>query len=261
MNQNKRIQESVIFIAILLLTILSCQGVGGFNPFATATPTATATFTPSPTPTPTATHTPTPTPRPTGRLKEEQPEGQTVFTDYDNGYQLSFPRGWSVVIPGKDDLQKILDSVPEQEGNISDVIEIAKSAEVNNLIRAFAFNFKAQQGIYTPNINIAYDTSPLVALMSLEDLLDFTLGYFPSLGIEVVHSEIKETSSGIETGRIEAEWTAQVSANEKVDLSQVQVFFRSGEGYVIMTYTTVQDATVDLGDDMDELIESIQLLE
>src|SRR5512142_2060058 len=104
MKRSKGLRRFGIGIMIFVWTILACQGVGGFNPFATATPTATATFTPSPTPTFTPTFTPTPTPLPTGKLKEEQPDGTTLFTDYDGGYQVTFPQNWIVVLLEKDEL-------------------------------------------------------------------------------------------------------------------------------------------------------------
>jgi hypothetical protein len=144
MKQNRGIQSFSILIAILALVVLSCAGIADIpNPFATATPTATVTFTPSLTPSPTPTHTSTPTPLPTGRLKEEQPNGTTLFTDYDGGYQMTFLQDWTVVILEKDNINEILDSLPEQEQNVSDLIEFAKNADTNGIIRVFGFNFKA----------------------------------------------------------------------------------------------------------------------
>jgi len=39
MKGNIRFQKLSVFIAILVLTTLSCKSVAGFNPFATPTPT------------------------------------------------------------------------------------------------------------------------------------------------------------------------------------------------------------------------------
>ncbi len=261
MNQNKGVQRLSVCIMVLALTILACQGVGGFNPFATATPTATATFTPSPTLTSTPTYTPTSTPLPTGKSKEEQSDGTTLFTDYDGGYQITFPQGWTVIIPEKDDINKLLSGIPEQEENVSNLIETAKSADVNKLIRVFSFNFKAQQGAYTPNVNISYNTNAILAATSLKDLINAMVGYYPSMGVEVVSSEIKQTSSGMEIGIIEAAWAMKASNNQKINLAQKQIFFKSRDGVAIVTFSTVKNATVDLSNDVNKLIESIQLLD
>jgi archaellin len=91
--------------------------------------------------------------------------------------------------------------------------------------------------------------------------MDATISYLSSAGITISESEIKKTSSGIEIGTLEANWTVNVAGGQKVNLHQEQIFFKSGEGAVIITYSTVQDATVDLTADIDKIIESIRLLD
>ncbi len=264
MNGNKSAQRLNVFIMFLALILLACQGAGSFNPFATATPTPTATFTPSVTPSPTPSSTPTYTPTvtpPPGKVKEAQPDGTTLFTDYEAGYQVTFPQNWTVVILGKDDINELLSDIPAQQQNVSKMIELIKSTDVNNLIRVVGFNFKAQQGAYTPNINITYDTNPVLSALSLKEIIDATSGYLSSLGIQVIHSEIKKTSSGIETGVVETQWSMKASSSQKVNLHQRQILLKSGKGVVIITFSTIKNATVDLGGDLEKLIESIRLLE
>lgn len=261
MNRNEGIRITSIFIAILVLAMLSCQGIGGFNPFATPTPTATVTFTPSPTPSPTPTLTPSPTPRPSGKAIEKMPDGTTLLTDYDGGYQVTFPEDWTVLNLDKEALDEVLDSIPEQGEDVSKLIETAKNADVNKMLRVFSFNFEAQQGAYTPNITVGYDTNPLLSVISVKDLMDATTTYLSSVGINISESEIKETSSGIEIGMLEAKWAVNAAGGQKINLHQEQIFFKSGEGAVIITYSTVQDATVDLTADIDKIIESIRLLD
>ena len=210
---------------------------------------------------PVTTETPPPAAPATGKLKREQSDGTTLFTDYDSGYQITFPQGWTVIIPEKDDISKALNDLPEQGQNISNLIESAKKADTNNMIRVFGFNLKAQQGVYTPNVNISYDTNPLLKTTPLKDVLDATVAYYPSMGIQVISSEIVQTSSGMETGVIQTEWSMNVANNQQVNLHQKQVFFKSGDGVAIVTFSTVKNATVDLTDDVNKLIESIQLLE
>ncbi len=197
----------------------------------------------------------------TGKLKEEQSDGTTLFTDYDASYQITFPQGWTVIIPEKDDISQALNSIPEQEQNISKLIESAKNADTKNMIRVFGFNLKAQQGVYTPNINISYDTNPLLKTAPLKDVLNATVAYYPSMGIQVISSEVKQTSSGMEIGEIQTEWTMNVTGNQQVNLHQKQIFFKSGEGVAIITFSTVKNATVDLNGDVNKIIDSIQLLD
>lgn len=203
----------------------------------------------------------TATPLPTGIVKEKQSDGSTVLTDYDGGYQLTFPDGWTVVIPDEDDINQALSNIPEQEENISKLIEAAKSADANNMIRVFGFNLKAQQGLYTPNINISHNTNSLLTATSLKDLVDATVQYYPSMNIEVLNSEVKTTASGTEIGVIETQWSMNAPSGEKIDLKQKQVMAKTEEGIVVLTYSTVKDATVDLTVDVDKVIESFKLLD
>jgi hypothetical protein len=197
--------------------------------------------------------------RPTGLLKEEQSDGATLFSDYDGGYQITFPEGWTVIIPEEGDISEALSTIPEQEENISKLIEAARSADANNMIRVFGFNLKAQQGVYTPNINVSQNTNSLLVAASLQDLVDATATYYPSLGIEVINAEVKETASGTEIGVIEAQQAMNAPGGEKIDLRQKQVMFKSERR--ILTFSTVKEATVDLSADVDTVIESFKLLD
>jgi hypothetical protein len=159
MNRNKGVPRRSVLILTLAFTILACQGVSGLNPFVTATPTATLTFTPTVTPSPTLTFTPTSTstptftatvaPPPSGRLRQEQPDGTTIFTDLDGSYEVIFPEGWSVVILENDEIDNALDRAAEQEENMSKLIDSIRGSDLNEVIRVVGFNFPAQQGLYT----------------------------------------------------------------------------------------------------------------
>jgi hypothetical protein len=65
----------------------------------------------------------------------------------------------------------------------------------------------------------------------------------------------------LETGLIETEWALNAANGQKVSLHQKQIIFKSGSGIVVITFSTIRDATVDLTPDFDKLIESLQLLD
>lgn len=197
---------------------------------------------------------------PTGVMKEQQADGSTLFTDYEGGYQIAFPNGWTVIIPNEEDISEALNNIPEQEENVSKLIEAARSADANNMIRVFGFNLKAQQGSYTPNINVSHNTNSLLAATSLKDLVNATVQYYPSISIEVLSSEVKTSTSGVEIGVIEMQGAMKAPNGDKVDLRQRQVIAKSEKGIVILTFSTVKDATIDLTADVDKVIESFQLL-
>lgn len=260
MFKNNAFRTLSKFITLLALTSISC-GVSGLPFLATETPTPTLTFTPSPTSTPSATPTltSTPTPLPTGRITEEQSDGTTLFTDYDAGYKIAFPKNWVAVIPSEQDIQNLLTSFPDQEQNISSIMELIKNSG-GDIYRVFAFNFKATDKTYTPNINIAYQENIALSAVPMEDFLAANLELLPSLGIEATNSGIKETSSGLETGFVDLKWTMNVTESQKIDLTQKQVYFKSGEGMVVVTISSTTSNPFDFAADVETLIESIQLL-
>ena len=145
MKQKKSIQTLSLFVAILVLATLACQGGAGLNPFATETPTPTLTFTPSPTtmPSPTATQTATqtssPTPLPSGAITEEQSDGTTLFVDYDNQFQLNLPDAWLVIPLSSDDITDILEKLSEENPEFKGTAEAFAQMDPD-LIRVIAVN-------------------------------------------------------------------------------------------------------------------------
>jgi hypothetical protein len=79
--------------------------------------------------------------------------------------------------------------------------------------------------------------------------------------MEVIDSGLQKTPSGVETGFMDIAWTLKVSSNQNVDVQQKQVYFKSGDGMVVITFSMLKDTEVDLNGDIEKLIESIQLLD
>jgi hypothetical protein len=92
-------------------------------------------------------------------------------------------------------------------------------------------------------------------------VVNTTAEYLPTLKIKVVHTEVKETSSGIPIGVIESLFTLKTANGQALNLLQKQVFFKSGTGTVYITLGAVKGAKVDLNPDFEKLIESIRLLD
>src|SRR5512133_665483 len=139
-------QRCSIFIGLLALAVLSCSGAASVsNLFATDTPTPTNTFTPSPTltpgptSTPTTTPSPTPTPLPTGVHAEKQSDGTTLFTDYDNYYQLSLPLSWEIVFSSQEELQQAVQSAGSKDPKLAEMAENFKNVDAN-VFRLAAMN-------------------------------------------------------------------------------------------------------------------------
>ncbi len=147
MNRNRGAQRLSVCILILTSTVLACQSVAGFNPFATATPTVTQTptitptptFTVTPSPTPTATITLTPTLPPTGMSIEEQTGEGLLVIDYDNKYQFQLPPEWKVVFSSQKDLQAAVDFASDINPDFAKVAQSFKDVDPD-IFRLAAIN-------------------------------------------------------------------------------------------------------------------------
>lgn len=150
MKKSTTQQIVCIFAGFLALAALSCSGAAHVaDLFATDTPTPTNTFTPTPTPTqtpsptPTSTSTPSPspspTPRPAGVKADEQGNGTTLVTDFDNHYQYSLPENWKVAFTSQKDSQQAAQADANTSPGSSDFAEQFKDLDPD-IFRLAAIN-------------------------------------------------------------------------------------------------------------------------
>jgi len=197
----------------------------------------------------------------TGRWKEEQPDGTTLYADYDLGYQITFPPDWAVILSDQDDLTELFSNSPNQQEKVANLIATSKIVDVNNIIRVYGVNLKAEEDGYPPNVNIAYDINLLHAQMSMKDYFNGLVQFYQSRGIRVVSHKLKTNSSGMEVGIMEMESSLNTLSGQKINLQQKQVCFKPIRGTVLITFSTTKEATIDLSDEIDILIESIHQLD
>jgi hypothetical protein len=140
MSNIKGIHALTILVILLALAGISCNAVN--VPFlATETPTPTVTFTPSPTLTPSPTPTPVPTAThpSTGIWTDEQPDGSSLVTDYDNQYRFVMADGWTIIPLSTGDLSEILAELAGENPELAETAELFKQLDPD-IIRVVAVN-------------------------------------------------------------------------------------------------------------------------
>ncbi len=160
MSEANSLPRLSIFIVVLTLTVLACQGMTSLNPFATATPTPTLTFTPTPTFTLTPTLTATSTPRPAGMLAGKQPDGTLLVMDYDNDYQFLLPANWVIVFSTEADLEQALQAASQNNP------EFARAAEQFKDVDPDVFRLAAA------NVDPSYSNTGLPTLLTVNAITD-----------------------------------------------------------------------------------------
>ena len=237
MNRVKGIQRLSLFIAVLVLAMLSCQGVGGFNPFATKTPTPTATFTPSPTltPSPTAsstpTHTPTSTPLPTGIKTEEQSDGSTLFIDYDNKYQLVLPEEWVVVPISRSAISRTADEMAKENPKLADALEAFKDLDPD-IFRGIALytNEEYLYKGYATNISISAFEDETMSSLPLPFVTGILEESLKANGAKILTNGVNELDNAhnVEIEYIDMEQSLRFSGTTLVIHSRILVFQPNG---------------------------------
>ena len=262
--KSKRTSLSLILVASFLsLAILSCEGLSNLpNPFATATltPTSTSTATPTPSPTPTATITPTPIP--TGIKMEEQPDTSTVFTDYDNQFEVTLPKGW-VVIPltGKD-IAKIIADLAKQNPDLAGIAKTFQNLD-GNVIRAVAIPKDSKYIVsgFATNITIVAIDSKLLASLpmqlavtSLEDSLKQQNAKLISGGDKVINN-----SHGVEVGLIDYLQTTPTSTSSRVQVRTRNIMFVANNKMILISVVTPKQFGDELLPVVNDLIDAVKV--
>jgi hypothetical protein len=266
MNRNKGIQKFSIFIAILTLTVLSCQGVAGFNPFATATPTPTLTFTPSPTSTPSPTPSPTQTPSPvplTGVTTEEQSDGSTLFVDYDNQYQLNIPKTWFVIPLSSDDLVDILKELSKKNPAFQDTAKMFAQLDPD-VIRVIAVNEdkKYIANGYSTNVTVTAIEDKLMSSMPLDFVTGAMEESIKQQGATVIPSQESAANNthNVKIGSFEYQQTVPTATGAKVQVHAKALIFQANGKLIMIQLAVPKQFAKELLPVMAQIADSVQLM-
>ncbi len=256
-----------IFVCILSLAALSCSGAAGVsNLFATDTPTPTSTFTPSPTLTPSPTSTPTytpspsPTPRPAGVEAEEQANGTTLITDYDNHYQYSLPENWKVAFTSQKDLQQAAQDQANADPEFGDIAAGFKDIDPD-VFRLAAMSIDKK---YLD----AADTPTLLTANAYEDAIasSMPMAFVTAMIEDNILKDARNTSwevtnngSGVEVGTVTGDTTFSFDAGMKVNVEMIVIAFQANNKLIIIEVAAPQGYGKEILASFDDMIDSIKV--
>lgn len=270
MKQKRSTVAFIFLIAILTLVMISCQGVAGFNPFATETPlptstfTASPTFTPSPTATPTPTQTASPTPLPTGSLTEDQPDGSILFTDFDNQYQFSIPKDWLAIPLSSDDLADIIRKLSETNPELKDTAQAFAQLDPE-VIRVIAVNKdpKYISNGFSTNLTVTAVEDKLMSSMPLDFVTGAVEETLKQAGATIIASEqlAANNVNGVETATLEFEQTTPTALGTHV-LAHAKILIFQRNGKLIMIQLTMpKQFTEELLPALDQITDTVKILD
>jgi hypothetical protein len=268
MQQKNNMRTLSFFIAILVLVSLACQGAAGLNPFGTETPTPTLTFTPSPTytpsPTATATETPSPTPFPTGAITEEQSDGSTLFTDYDNNFQFSIPDAWLVIPLSSDELTQILEGLSEENPQLKEIAVTFAQLDPD-VIRVMAMNKDIKYSVngFSTNLTVTAIEDKLMSAMPMDFVTGAVEESLKQGGATIVPNEelAADNANGVEVGILEFQKTTPTVTGASVEAHSKILIFNAGAKMIMIQLTVPNQFAGEILPVLDQILDTIQLLD
>jgi hypothetical protein len=260
-------QMVCVFAGILALAALSCSGAANVaNLFATDTPTPTSTFTPSPTltpsPTSTATFTPSPspTPKPAGVKAEEQADGSTFITDYDNHYLYILPANWKVPFISQKDLQEAVQADANSDPELADFVDQFKDLDPD-IFRLAALNvdrkYLDSAGAPTLLTANAYE-DPIASTMPMA----FVTAMIEDNILKDARNtswEVTNSGNGVEVGIVTGENTFNFSNGVNVNVEQIVIAFQANQKIIIIEIAAPQGYGDEILASFDGMIDSIKV--
>lgn len=269
MKQSKKWIAFTALITTLALPALACGTSDISNIFATETPTPTQTFTPSPTftpsatPTATQTQTPSPTPAPSGVDTKEQTDGTTLFTDYDNHFQIALPSGWFVLPLSSDDIGDIMENMAEENPDLKDSAQAFKQLDPD-VIRVIAVpeETKYIQKGFATNLIVMALKDKLLSSMPVAFVTGALESQLETNGATIIHNDeiVLTNANGVEIGIIEFKQTAQTATGAKVVVQSRALVFLVEEAMINIQLAAPQQSAKELMPLLDAIADSIKIL-
>lgn len=205
---------------------------------------------------------PTATPAgPTGSLIEQLADGNTRYTDYDAGFELTFPAGWLAVRPNSEEFNAALVG----EGAVNSMLHDQMAADLNDSADArllayilhpeikphVIFGFSATR--WTPNDSKMLDNASMGELVrGLE-----TQNELPGFRVDVAQIHDDGSTRVIEVG---GRWTLNDGTSDPVPFFSVFYFFKpSQDSLVRLAITFHQDYRDEFAADLKIIRESIRV--
>lgn len=257
--KNHRVWVGLALPLWLSLSALACAGVNSMlsTPAPLPTPTLTATITPRPT----ATITSTATSVPTGVQIDEQRDGSTLITDYDNLYQMSLGPDWEVV-PASAETHS------DRKGTEANIIPVLAAStktpeptDTNDvLVLAVNRNHRYFADEYATNIQVSIDSDKFSGIMPLGFILAGLEDGLRRDQAQIVGKldDTAENSHGVEIAKLEFIERYPVEQGPRLQVQAKFLLFQSHKRLIVIALWTLPRFAEELSGEMDEVADTIR---
>ncbi|MCP4141982.1 MAG: hypothetical protein GY755_17180 [Chloroflexi bacterium] len=233
-------------------------------PTNTATPIPTETPLPSPTVIP-PTSTPTEVDYPdTGSALEENDEGVTVYTDYEERYKISTPLEWLALRPGEEEYLAAWTLPEAAEPEVLEILQLIEKQDPN-VTRLTLWDLR--DGHYSNGfvnrMSLAFDTPFDNSDMFLEEYFAATVIDLPKAipGLLITSANISETSSGMPVALVASEREISTNTEKTFYLYQKQALFKINERFLVISFASTEPFREQVEQEFDAFVDDIALLD
>ena len=209
----------------------------------------------------------TPQPEVKGMALEKLPDKTTKFTDYDGGYEVTFPVGWLAARPGDNEFNSVLAKEGAKNTMLADQMNFDKSVYDPTLHRVFSYSLR-------PDIqkNVIFGFSKIF-LYPKDDVpinnntmggfvrdLEASTNILP--GFRVTSSHIDENRNGISVLVANGRFLRKDESGNLTPFYATALLFKpTPNSTVMLTSTIYQDFQDQISSDLISIQESFKLLE
>ena len=174
---------------------------------------------------------------PTGATTEEQSDGSTLFTDYDNNYQFTIPEAWLVIPLSSDDLSDILQGLSEENPQLKEIA--ATFAQLDpDVIRVMAMNKDMKYSVngFSTNLTVTAIEDKLMSAMPMDFVTGAVEDSLKQGGATIIPNEAlaADNANGVEVGVLEFQKTTPTATGASMEAHSKILIFNAGAKMVMI---------------------------
>jgi len=202
----------------------------------------------------------TPTPRPTGVDADRQADSRTVVRDFDNNYEFILPKEWTAIPLTKEDIDRIVQQMAEQDPEFAKLAESMRTAD-DNVLRLLGFN--------TDPKYVKAQNPTLFMLIAIPDKI---VGSLPMAGVTAIIEDNTFTGSsdttwdvvnnphGVEVGVVQGTYKFVTPEGKTLKTKSKVIAFQANQKLIMIQFITPVQFGAEVLPGVDQIIDTIQLM-
>jgi hypothetical protein len=197
-----------------------------------------------------------------GSKTEKQADGSTLFMDYDNGYQVALPEGWTILPFSSEDMAQILQSMSDKNPEFKKIEDNFKNLDPD-VIRVMALNLdsKFMQSGASPSFSVMAIDNTVMYSMPLDFVMGALEESFKQQGGEAVSSSTLTNANGVEMGGFEYIQNVPSPTGGSIQVRYNTIIFKAVDKMIMVQLGAPKQFADEFLPIMDQIKDSVKLLE